>query len=91
MVLDQFDATGNVDDLRKNLPIAVGVVEAYRQRFPNKDRHGKIDMFPAQALEGYRRRQINNKYRGRVCKKLEMTGFYHTILKFPESGPPDMY
>eukprot|EP01047_Picozoa_sp_COSAG01_P121307 COSAG01_NODE_50086_length_366_cov_1.303371_1_plen_34_part_10 len=34
MVLDQFDATGNVDDLRKNLPIAVGVVEAYRQRFP---------------------------------------------------------
>ena len=49
MVLDLFDATGNLDDLRNNLPIAVGVVEAYRQRFPNKDQHGKTDFFPAQV------------------------------------------
>ena len=26
-----------------------------------------------------------NKYRDRVCKTLEMTGFYHTILKFPDT------
>ena len=28
----------------------------------------------------------SNKYRGhRVCKKIEMTGFYPTILKFPDT------
>ena len=31
-----------------------------------------------------------NKYRDRVCKYIEMTGFYPTILKFPELGP-DIY
>ena len=31
-----------------------------------------------------------NKYRDRVCKSIEMTGFYPTILKFPELGP-DIY
>ena len=31
-----------------------------------------------------------NKYRDRVCKNIEMTDFYHTILKFPEFGP-DIY
>ena len=50
MVLDHFDATGDLDDLNKYLPMAVAVVEAFRQRFPNKDAAtGKIDMFPAQA------------------------------------------
>lgn len=53
MILDHFDATGDVSDLQKYLPMAVGVVEAYRQRFPHKDAHGKIDMWPAQALETY--------------------------------------
>ena len=53
MVLDHFDATGNLTDLKKYLPMATGVVEAYRQRFPNKDSTGKIDMWPAQALETY--------------------------------------
>ena len=28
--------------------------------------------------------------RDRVCNNIEMTGFYHTILKCPELGP-DMY
>ena len=32
----------------------------------------------------------SNKYRDRVCKNLEMTGIYHTILKFPELDP-DIY
>ena len=32
----------------------------------------------------------SNKYRDRVCKNIEMTGVYHTILKFPELGP-DIY
>ena len=31
-----------------------------------------------------------NKYRDRVCKNLEMTGIYHTILKCPEFDP-DIY
>jgi alpha-L-fucosidase 2 len=53
MVLDQFDVSGDLDDLKQNLPMAVGVVEAYRQRFPNKDKNGKTDFFPAQALETY--------------------------------------
>ena len=26
-----------------------------------------------------------NKYRDRVCKSIEMTGFYHTILKCPDT------
>ena len=33
--------------------IPFGVVEAYRQRFPKTDAHGKTDMWPAQALETY--------------------------------------
>ena len=33
--------------------MAAGVVEAYRQRFPNRDANGKTDMWPAQALETY--------------------------------------
>ena len=32
----------------------------------------------------------SNKYRDRVCKIIEMTGVYHTILKFPELDP-DIY
>ena len=32
----------------------------------------------------------SNNYRDRVCKTIEMTGFYHTILKCPELGP-DIY
>ena len=32
----------------------------------------------------------SNKYRDRVCKSIEMTGVYHTILKCPELGP-DIY
>lgn len=53
MVLDHFDATGDMNDLKKYLPMAAGVVEAFRQRFPKKDANGKIDMWPAQALETY--------------------------------------
>ena len=32
----------------------------------------------------------SNKYRDRVFKSLEMTGIYHTIMKFPELDP-DIY
>ena len=64
MILDQYDSTGNLEDLQNNLPIAVGVVEAYRQRFPNKDKNGKTDMFPAQALEGYECGDPSGKSRG---------------------------
>ena len=54
MVLDLYDATGDQDDLDNYHPIAAAVVEAFRQRFPNKDKTtGKIDMFPSQALETY--------------------------------------
>ena len=54
MLLDYYDATGDEDDLKRYLPMAIAVVEAFRQRFPNKNATtGKIDMFPAQALETY--------------------------------------
>ena len=43
----------DMEDLKKYLPMAAGVVEAYRQRFPEKDANGKVDMWPAQALETY--------------------------------------
>ena len=33
----------------------------------------------------------SNHYRDRVCKSIETTGFYHTILKFPEELGPDIY
>ena len=33
----------------------------------------------------------SNKYRGRVCKSIEMTGVYPTILKCPELLGPDSY
>ena len=50
----RYDATGDQADLKKYHPIAAAVVEAFRQRFPNKDKTtGKIDMFPSQALETY--------------------------------------
>ena len=32
----------------------------------------------------------SNKYRDRVCNNIEMTGFYHTILKLPQLDP-DIY
>ena len=32
----------------------------------------------------------SNTYRDCDCKNIEMSGFYHTILKFPELGP-DIY
>eukprot|EP01046_Picozoa_sp_COSAG06_P047530 COSAG06_NODE_6929_length_2712_cov_1.758132_4_plen_61_part_00 len=40
---------GDMNDLKKYLPMAANVVEAFRQRFPNKDDNGKIDMWPAQV------------------------------------------
>ncbi len=52
MILDYWDATQDATDLERYFPIAAAVVEAYRQRFPNKNSTtGKIDMFPNQALE----------------------------------------
>ncbi len=30
---------------------------------------------------------LSNKYRDRVCKNIEMTEFYHTIMNFPELDP----
>eukprot|EP00040_Diaphanoeca_grandis_P035429 m.222904 g.222904 ORF g.222904 m.222904 type:complete len:925 (-) comp33386_c2_seq2:269-3043(-) len=53
MILDLYEWSGDVNDLERYLPIPFGVVEAYRQRFPNSDANGKTDMFPAQALETY--------------------------------------
>lgn len=54
MVLDHYDFTSDLDDLKKYLPIIINVVDAYRQRFPvlNNDT-GRIDMWPSQALETY--------------------------------------
>ena len=40
-------------DLHTYLPMAVSVVEGFRQRFPNKTADGKMDMWPSQALETY--------------------------------------
>jgi hypothetical protein len=53
LVLDLFEWAQNKADLEKYIPIALGVVEGYRQRFPHKDANGATDMFPAQALETY--------------------------------------
>merc|ERR1719356_1242234 len=54
MILDYWDAQRDVEELKKYLPIPVAVVEAFRQRFPKRDTAtGKIDMWPAQALETY--------------------------------------
>jgi len=53
MILDHYEAYQDLNDLNKYLPMAIGVVEAFRQRFPNKDRKGKMDMWPSQALETY--------------------------------------
>ena len=41
--------------------MAVGVVEAFRQRFPEKDGNGKIDMWPAQALETYQCKDLSSR------------------------------
>jgi len=35
------------------LPIAFGVVEGFRQRFPKRDARDKTDMLPAQAIETF--------------------------------------
>ena len=40
-------------DRSRYLPLVAAVVEGFRQRFPNKDATGKIDMWPSQALETY--------------------------------------
>lgn len=53
MALDLYDATQSEDDLTAYLPLVAAVVEGFRQRFPNKDAEGKIDMWPSQALETY--------------------------------------
>jgi len=54
MVLDLHEAYQDLSDLNKYLPMAIGVVEAFRQRFPHKDSAtGKTDMWPSQALETY--------------------------------------
>jgi hypothetical protein len=52
MLLDDWVWNGDEEALRKYLPIAVAVVEGFRQRFPNRDAHGKIDMWPAQVGSG---------------------------------------
>ena len=44
----------------------------------------------AEAYHEYCTISVKNKYRDRVCKSIEMTGFYPTILKFPKLGP-DIY
>ena len=33
---------------------------------------------------------VSVKYRDHLCKTIEMTGFYHTSLRFSELGP-DIY
>ena len=54
LVLDYYDATSDATGFEKYFPMAVAVVEAFRQRFPNTNSTtGKIDFFPAQALETY--------------------------------------
>ena len=46
MVLDYYDATGDLAGLQKYVPMATSVVEAYRQRFPNlNNKTGKTDMW----------------------------------------------
>ena len=52
MALDLFDVTQEQGDLRAYLPMITAVIDGFRQRFPNYDSTtGKIDMWPAQALE----------------------------------------
>lgn len=57
MVLDYLDVTQDTAGGSRYLPMAFGVVEGYRQRFPKTDPvTGKTDMWPAQALETYQAR-----------------------------------
>lgn len=49
MILDDWIWNGDLNALKRYLPIPVAVVEGYRQRFPNRDAAGKIDMWPAQV------------------------------------------
>ena len=41
---------------------------------------------PVATSEPQQHRAPLNKYRDRLCKTIEMTGVYPTILKFPELG-----
>ena len=47
--------------------------------------HALLDFITATSVPS-----PSNKYRDRVCKIIEMTGIYPTILKFPELDP-DIY
>eukprot|EP00756_Hemistasia_phaeocysticola_P054157 Hpha_TRINITY_DN30099_c0_g1::TRINITY_DN30099_c0_g1_i1::g.21506::m.21506 len=49
--LDAYSATGV--PLGGMVDVCVGVVEGYMQRFPNRDKAGKVDMFPSQCLETF--------------------------------------
>jgi alpha-L-fucosidase 2 len=51
MALDLYDDTQSEADLQAYLPLVSAVVEGFRQRFPNRDANGKVDFWPAQALE----------------------------------------
>jgi hypothetical protein len=54
MVLDHYDVTQSKDDLFRYLPIAVAVVEGFRQRWTEVNTTtGKLDHWPSQALETY--------------------------------------
>jgi len=54
MVLDHYTATQSMPDLERYLPIAVSVVEGFRQRWTAVNKAtGKLDHWPSQALETY--------------------------------------
>ena len=51
----------------------------------NRDREGT--MLDSLRREGPQYHLCPKQYRERGCNTIERTGFYHTILKFPELGP----
>ena len=81
MVLDHYDATHNISDLRRYLPMAAEVVEAYRQRFPHTDSNGKTDMWPAQALETYQCLQPGSRFQCITNPSTDIAGLMSVLPK----------
>merc|ERR1719469_1256034 len=54
LFLDDYKVTLDTSYFKEHgLPVCTAVLEGFRQRFPNTDSSGKIDMWPTQALETY--------------------------------------
>ena len=53
MVLDAWMYTRNRTMLQRYLPLVVNTIDFFRQHYKGRDEHGKMVVFPTQALETY--------------------------------------